>query len=76
MTAGLAENIGGRSQPRYTGPAIAHELRWRGAHVGEANYPGGLIGDCDCGQPVHAAGPYTTARLARAERMHLGIEDP
>ena len=72
----ITETVSGRSILRYRGEPVEHEIRWRGTHIGEANYPGGLIGECDCGQPVHTRGGKTTVRLARADYMHAGLEDP
>ena len=70
------ETVGGRSVLRYRGEPVTHDVHWRGTRVGEANYPGGMVGDCDCGQLLHVVAGYTTERLARADRMHGGTEDP
>ena len=60
-----AETVDRRLIPRYRGEPVTHEVRWRGAHAGERFYPGGLVGECDCGQWVHATGGYITERLPR-----------
>jgi hypothetical protein len=69
MTA-LTENTGGRLIPRYTGPPIAHDVRY----CGDPN--GGITASCEpCEWRVHVPDWKTAADLTRLEAQHEGKED-
>jgi hypothetical protein len=70
MTA-LTENTGGRLIPRWTGPPIAHDVRF----IGDPN--GGIIAECEpCGWRVHVPDWKTAADLTRLTAEHQGDEAP
>lgn len=70
MTA-AAENVSGRTQPRYTGPVVGHVVSY------EPQPDGTEIVRCAyCGVVTRLEGGHTDAQKARLERMHEGTEDP
>ena len=70
MTA--IETVSGRTQLRYRGEPVTHEIRWYGSRSGSY-----VIAKCEpCGWQTLLEGGHTTAELDRLARQHGGDEDP
>ncbi len=75
-----AETVSGRTQERYRGEPVAHDVRfWGSARPPGAGYrQPGLTAECPCGWKRALDGGHTAADLTRLTRQHAGTgdEDP
>ncbi len=69
--------MGGRSEPRYTGPAVVHDVTFSDADPRIPGYrPGAQAVSCTCGWHTVIDGGHSDEDRQRLARQHAGTEDP